>query len=81
MIELAPAPLTFTPVAGPNRIQTKPLDGHRVDKAGSREQGGAGLGLSIARSIVAASAAAIELNRVPGLGLLCTVTLPHTTAT
>jgi heavy metal sensor kinase len=49
---------------------------YRVDRARSRSEGGAGLGLSIARSIVAAHGGSIALTSVPGQGTVCTVTLP-----
>jgi heavy metal sensor kinase len=49
---------------------------YRVDKARSREMGGAGLGLSIAKSIVEAHGGRIELDSAPGGGTTCTVTLP-----
>jgi two-component system heavy metal sensor histidine kinase CusS len=49
---------------------------YRVDKARSREQGGAGLGLSIAQGIVAAHGGKIELVSAPGQGTTCTVTFP-----
>jgi heavy metal sensor kinase len=49
---------------------------YRVDKARSREMGGAGLGLSIAKSIVEAHGDRIELDSAPGGGTTCTVTLP-----
>lgn len=48
---------------------------YRVDKARSREQGGAGLGLSIAQSIVAAHGGRIDLASAPGQGTICTVIL------
>jgi heavy metal sensor kinase len=41
---------------------------YRVDAARSREDGGAGLGLSIVRSICAAHGAEIEVDSVPGSG-------------
>jgi two-component system, OmpR family, sensor kinase len=49
---------------------------YRVDKARSRSAGGSGLGLSIARGIVAAHGGAIELTSTPGRGTTCMVTLP-----
>jgi heavy metal sensor kinase len=52
---------------------------YRVDKARSRQgdgPGGAGLGLSIAESIVAAHGGRIELKSEPGRGMTATVTLP-----
>jgi heavy metal sensor kinase len=50
---------------------------YRVDKARSRAQGGSGLGLSIAQSLVAAHGGRIELASAPGRGTTCTVTLPE----
>ena len=41
---------------------------YRVDEARSREDGGAGLGLSIVRSICSAHGAEIEVDSTPGLG-------------
>jgi signal transduction histidine kinase len=49
---------------------------YRVDKARSRAQGGAGLGLSIAQSIVTGHGGRIELDSTPGQGTACTVRLP-----
>jgi two-component system heavy metal sensor histidine kinase CusS len=49
---------------------------YRADKARSRAEGGSGLGLSIARSLVAAHAGQIALTSVPGRGTTCTVALP-----
>ena len=49
---------------------------YRVDKARSRAEGGAGLGLSIVRSIVTAHEGRVELTSAPGQGTTCTVTLP-----
>jgi two-component system heavy metal sensor histidine kinase CusS len=49
---------------------------YRVDKARSREQGGTGLGLTIARSIVVAHGGSIELTSAPGQGTTFLVTLP-----
>jgi two-component system phosphate regulon sensor histidine kinase PhoR len=50
---------------------------YRVDKARSREHGGAGLGLSIAQGVVAAHGGRIELTSVVGRGTTATVTLPR----
>jgi signal transduction histidine kinase len=49
---------------------------YRVDKARSREMGGAGLGLSIARSIAAAHDGTLTLTSVPGEGTIATLRLP-----
>jgi two-component system heavy metal sensor histidine kinase CusS len=49
---------------------------YRVDKSRSRQEGGSGLGLSIAQSIVQAHGGRIELTSTPGRGTVCTVTLP-----
>jgi heavy metal sensor kinase len=48
----------------------------RVDKARSREQGGAGLGLSIVKSICAAHQGRVEANSAPGQGSRFRVELP-----
>jgi heavy metal sensor kinase len=48
----------------------------RLDDARSRETGGAGLGLAIARSIAVAHGGAIVLDSAPGAGSLFTVRLP-----
>jgi heavy metal sensor kinase len=48
----------------------------RVDKARSRERGGSGLGLSIARSIVTAHGGSIACTSEPGTGSVFTITLP-----
>lgn len=52
---------------------------YRVDKARSREAGGAGLGLSIARSIAADHQGAINFASAPGQGTTATLTLPAAT--
>ncbi len=49
---------------------------YRVDKARSREQGGAGLGLSIARGIAAAHNGSLTLASAPGVGTTATLNLP-----
>jgi heavy metal sensor kinase len=49
---------------------------YRVDRARSREQGGTGLGLTIAQSIVVAHGGRVKLTSTPGQGTTCTVTLP-----
>jgi heavy metal sensor kinase len=48
----------------------------RVDKARSREQGGAGLGLSIVKSICAAHHGSVEVSSVAGQGSKFRVELP-----
>jgi signal transduction histidine kinase len=49
---------------------------YRVDKARSREAGGAGLGLSIARGIAATHHGTLTLASVPDQGTTATLTLP-----
>lgn len=49
---------------------------HRVERSRSRETGGAGLGLPIARSILRAHGGDVTLANRPGGGLTATVTLP-----
>lgn len=49
---------------------------YRVDKSRSRELGGAGLGLSIARRIVAAHGGALTFASTPGEGTTATLNLP-----
>ncbi|HKI51869.1 MAG TPA: heavy metal sensor histidine kinase [Geothermobacteraceae bacterium] len=49
---------------------------YRVDQARNREVGGAGLGLSIVKWIVAAHAGQIEVSSEAGQGSIFTVTLP-----
>ena len=49
---------------------------YRVDKARSREAGGAGLGLAIARWIAEAHGGTIRAESVPGVGSAFTVQLP-----
>jgi len=49
---------------------------YRVDKARSRESGGAGLGLAICKSFVEAHEGRIEVSSSPGQGTTFTVELP-----
>ncbi|MDP9372844.1 MAG: ATP-binding protein, partial [Chloroflexota bacterium] len=49
---------------------------YRVDKARSREAGGAGLGLAIARGIAAAHGGTLTLTSAPGRGTRATLALP-----
>ena len=49
---------------------------YRVDRARSRAEGGAGLGLSICRWIAAAHGGSISVESMPGEGTLFTVRLP-----
>jgi heavy metal sensor kinase len=53
---------------------------YRVDKARSREQGGAGLGLAIAQWIVAQHRGSIAVESTPGQGAAFRVQLPLTAA-
>ncbi|HEX2791336.1 MAG TPA: ATP-binding protein [Steroidobacteraceae bacterium] len=53
---------------------------YRVDAARSREDGGAGLGLSIVRSICGAHGAEIEVESTPGSGSRFRVTFPQPAA-
>jgi signal transduction histidine kinase len=52
----------------------------RVDQARSREQGGAGLGLSIVKSICTAHQGRVEANSAPGQGSRFRVELPLVSA-
>jgi len=49
---------------------------YRVDKSRSREHGGAGLGLAIAKSIIEAHGGDIEVQSAAGIGTTFTVWLP-----
>jgi two-component system OmpR family sensor kinase len=50
---------------------------YRSDRSRARSTGGAGLGLSIARSIIEAHAGTIELHTAPGEGCRFVITLPR----
>jgi len=66
-----------TGVGIPEAEQEKIFDRfYRVDHSRSRETGGSGLGLSIARWIAAAHGGRIEVHSAPGAGSTFTVTLP-----
>ena len=52
----------------------------RVDKARSREIGGSGLGLSIARTIFTAHGGSISCTSEPGVGSMFVISLPALTA-
>jgi two-component system, OmpR family, sensor histidine kinase CiaH len=54
---------------------------YRVDPARSRAQGGAGLGLAIARSLVTAHGGQLSLSSQPGTGTTALARLPLTTRT
>jgi signal transduction histidine kinase len=54
---------------------------YRPDKARSRELGGAGLGLSIARSIVGAHSGTLSLTSIPDQGTTAILALPAAQAT
>ncbi len=49
---------------------------YRADKARSREMGGVGLGLSIARWMAEAHGGAIEIDSTPGQGSVFRIRLP-----
>jgi signal transduction histidine kinase len=49
---------------------------YRIDKARSRNEGGFGLGLAIARWIVEVHKGTIQVSSQPGQGSIFTVTLP-----
>ena len=49
---------------------------YRVDAARSREDGGAGLGLSIARGIIAIHGGTLTVSSTPGAGTTATIRLP-----
>jgi signal transduction histidine kinase len=54
---------------------------YRPDKARSRELGGAGLGLSIARSIIGAHSGTLSLTSIPNQGTTAILALPAAQAT
>jgi signal transduction histidine kinase len=49
---------------------------YRADKVRSREQGGAGLGLAIVRSICQAHGGTVEIESIENKGTTCRVILP-----
>ena len=49
---------------------------YRVDESRSRARGGAGLGLSLVASLIAAHGGQVELQTAPGAGATFTITLP-----
>ncbi len=51
---------------------------HRVDKSGSRELGGAGLGLSLAKQYVELHGGSVLVNSSAGNGTTFTVRIPAT---
>lgn len=53
---------------------------YRLESSRSRDTGGAGLGLSIARDIAQAHGGSIVLKNLPGRGLEATLALPRSTA-
>jgi signal transduction histidine kinase len=53
---------------------------YRVDTARSRQAGGSGLGLSIARAIVERHNGQIQVESTPGIGTTFSITLPTTTS-
>jgi signal transduction histidine kinase len=53
---------------------------YRIDKARSRAEGGAGLGLAIAKWAVEANRGTIEFVEPDGSGACCRITLPATAA-
>lgn len=54
---------------------------YRVDRARSRESGGAGLGLSIARSVAAHHSGDLRIESEPDVGTTVTLSLPSLTPT
>ncbi|XID96141.1 sensor histidine kinase [Paenibacillaceae bacterium WGS1546] len=51
---------------------------YRVDQARSRQNGGFGLGLSLAKEIAEALGARLELDSLEGVGTTATIYLPQT---
>ena len=49
---------------------------YRVDKARSRETGGSGLGLSIAKNAVLMHKGSIKVNSMPGEGAVFSIRIP-----
>lgn len=49
---------------------------YRIESSRSRDTGGTGLGLTIARNIAAKHGGTLTLRNLPGVGLECTLTLP-----
>ena len=60
----------------PEHIQRLGERFYRVDKARSRESGGAGLGLSIARSVAARHGGSLTIKSEPGHGTTVTLVFP-----
>lgn len=92
----APGEITLTVDSAPGRVLLRVRDNgpglplneqdkiferfYRVDKARSREMGGAGLGLSIARVIVLQHGGTITVESAPGRGAEFSVALPAVAA-
>ena len=72
--------ISDTGIGIPEDEQAKIFDRfYRVDRSRSRETGGSGLGLSIARWIATAHGGRIEVHSAPGSGSTFTVSLPRAT--